>query len=319
MQTFVDQTYIDDPLRILRCIRMSCVFGFNIAPETFESMKRNVDRLEIITKERVQSELNKILLCDNAVMGINTLHEIGAMKYVIPEFDKCYGLEQNDYHFGDVSEHTLAVLGYHCSHFDPNLVERLACLLHDIGKIETVSVKDGRVHFYEHEYAGAKMCVDILKRLKYDNHTIDEVSFLIKNHMRTKQGGNGGEKIKDKSLNKLLYECKTQERFDALIKVIECDNMSHKSEHNIHNQYYELWLRSKSEKHRTMFGYKLPITGDDIMETLHIGPGPMVREIIRRLTNKAFQDPFITREQCIKFLPGIKKEAENALSKKGGQ
>jgi len=309
-----DQIFIDDPLRILRCVRFACRYGWIIEEQTYKAMKRNAKRLKIITKERIQAELNKILLCDNAVMGINYLHDVGAMKYVVPEFEKCYGLKQNAYHFGDVAEHTLAVLDNHCRMFEPVLAERLACFLHDIGKVYTMTVKDGKVHFYNHEYVGADIVEDILRELKYDNDTIKEVQFLIKNHMRTKQMGDGARLIKDKTLNKLLYECKTFERFESLMKVIECDNLAHKKECCIYDQYDELTEKVKnSDTYMKMFGYKLPVTGNDIMETLGIGPGPIIAEINNRLLKKAFLDPSITRGRCLQLLPGLKKEAENYL------
>ena len=311
-----DVVFDDDPLRILRVIRFATRYGWEIEKKTYKSMKKFARRLQIITKERIQAELNKILLCDNAVMGINYIHSIGAMKYVVPEFEKCYGLKQNAFHFGDVAEHTLAVLQHHCELFEPVLTERLACLLHDIGKVYTMTVKDGKVHFYDHEYVGAEMCGDILKELKYDNDTISEVQFLIRNHMRTKQCGDGGMYMKDKSLNKLLYECKTFKRFCSLMRVIECDNLSHKKECCIHNQYVELLARvSASEVHMKMFGYKLPVTGEDIMGTLNISPGPIISEINKRLLNQAFMDPGISRGRCIQLLPGIKKQAEQVLKK----
>ena len=317
MQTKVDQTFIDDPLRILRCIRMSCKFGFTISDETYKAMKRNVKRLKIITKERIQAELNKILTCNHPVMGVELMHNIGAMQYVIPEFEKCYGMEQNKYHFGDVAAHTLEVLHYHSEHYEPTVVERLACLLHDIGKPATRSVKDGKIHFYDHEYVGAVMAGDILRELKYDNDTIKEVQFLIKNHMRTKQAGDGAKYIKDKTLNKLLYECKTFERFKSLMRIIECDNEAHANDYCIHNQYSELVAKVELEgNHAKMFGYKLPVTGEDIMETLNIGPGPIISEINKRLLNQAFMDPDISRGRCIQLLPSIKKQAEDALNKK---
>ena len=311
-----DVVFDDDPLRILRVIRFATKYNWYIETKTYESMCKFVRRLKIITKERIQTELNKILMCDNAVMGINYLHNVGAMKFVIPEFEKCYGLTQNAFHFGDVAEHTLAVLQHHCELFEPVLTERLACLLHDIGKTMTRTVKDGKVHFYDHEHVGAEMCVDILRELKYDNDTISEVQFLIKNHMRTKQCGDGGRYMKDKSLNKLLYECKTFKRFCSLMRIIECDNLSHKKECCIHNQYVELLARvGTNDIHMRMFGYKLPVTGEDIMETLNIGPGPIISEINKRLLNQAFMDPGISRGRCIQLLPGIKKQAEQVLKK----
>ena len=312
-----DVVYDDDPLRILRTVRFSTRYGWEIESKTYKSMKKYAKRLKIITKERIQAEFNKILMSENAVMGINILHDIGAMSFIIPEFEKCYGLTQNRFHFGDVAEHTLAVLDYHCKHFDADLTERLACFLHDIGKIMTMSVKDGKVHFYNHEYVGAEMVGDILRELKYDTDTIKKVQFLIRNHMRTKQAGDGAKYMKDKSLHKLLYECKTFEMFKSLMRIIECDNEAHAKDCCIHNQYSELVAKVELEgSHSKMFGYKLPVTGEDIMSVLGLEPGPIIAEINKRLLNQAFLDPEISKERCIKLLPGIKKQAEDALNKK---
>ena len=311
-----DVVFDDDPLRILRVIRFASRYGWEIEKKTYKSMKRYAKRLKIITKERIQAELNKILTCKNAVMGINMMHDLGVMEYVIPEFEKCYGLKQNRYHFGDVAEHTLAVLGYHCDHYEPTLVERLTCLLHDIGKPATMTIKDGKIHFYDHEYVGVPIAVKIMKDLKYDNDTIEEVSFLIKNHMRTKQAGPDAKYLKDKSLNKLLYQCGTFERFCSLMRIIDCDNMSHAKDCCIPDQYVGLVEKvSRSEDHMKMFGYKLPVTGNDIMEILDIEPGPIIAKINKRLLNQAFLDPGISRGRCIQLLPGIKKEAEKQLNK----
>ena len=311
-----DQIFIDDPLRCLRVIRFATRYGWEIEKNTYESMKRNVKRLKIITKERIQAEFNKILMSENAVMGINMLHDIGAMTFIVPEFEKCYGLTQNRFHFGDVAEHTLAVLDYHCKHFDADLTERLACFFHDIGKTATRTVKDGKIHFYDHEYVGAELTGDILRELKYDTDTIKKVQFLIRNHMRTKQAGDGARYMKDKSLHKLLYECKTFEMFKSLMRIIECDNEAHAKDCCIHNQYSELVAKVELEgSHSKMFGYKLPVTGEDIMSVLGLEPGPIIAEINKRLINQAFLDPEISKERCIKLLPGIRKQAEQVLKK----
>lgn len=310
-----DVVFDDDPLRILRVVRFATRYDWDIEAKTYKSMHKFVRRLKIITKERIQAELNKILMSPNAKKGIDLMHSIGALEYVIPEFEKCYGLEQNAYHFGDVASHTLMVLDHHCHLYEPNLVERLACVLHDIGKVGTKTVKDGKVHFYDHEYYGAGVAASILRDLKYDNDTINEVVFLIRNHMRTKQAGNGGKQMKDKTLNKLAYECKTFERFESLMKIIECDNLSHRYDHCIYKQYEGLTARVQEEDHFKMFGYRLPVDGNEIMETLDISPGPLIAEINKRLLNQAFLDPGITKGRCIQMLPKIKKEAEQFLGK----
>ena len=301
-----DIVFDDDPLRICRTIRFSCRYGWDIESKTYESMKKYVNRLEIISKERIKDEFNKILLSDNAVMGIRTLCDIGAMKYIIPEVFEMIGMEQNAFHFGDVFEHTMALLDYDTKHFnDEDIAVRLALLLHDIGKIKTRSVgDDGRVHFYEHEFAGSEMVVDILKRLKYDNKTIDIVKFLVKNHMRTKNFGNDCVKIKTKSFNKLAYTCKNEYLYKSLARVIECDNNSHKEDHNITGQYE--YLMNRIDDAVKMFNYKLPVDGNDVMDVLKISGGILVKKVLDKLLIHAFPNPdALTRESCLKQIPKI--------------
>ena len=304
-----DIVFDDDALRILRCVKFSVRYGWDIEPKTYESMKKYVDRLEIISKERIRDEFNKILLTANATMGIRTLCDIGAMKYIIPEVDEMIGMEQNAYHFGDVFEHTMALLDYDVKHFKcDDISVKLALLLHDVGKIRTRTVgEDGRVHFYDHEFKGAEMVADILKRLKYDNKTIDTVQFLVKNHMRTKNFGNDCVKIKAKSFNKLAYTCKNRYPYEALARVIDCDNNSHKEEHNITGQY-DYFMNHINDASK-MFDYKLPVDGNDVMDVLKISGGVWVKKILERLLNSAFPNPdSLTRESCLKQIPRISKE-----------
>jgi tRNA nucleotidyltransferase (CCA-adding enzyme) len=242
-------------------------------------------------------------------MGIRTLCDIGAMKYIIPEVDEMIGMEQNAFHFGDVFEHTMALLDYDTKHFkNGDVAVRLALLLHDIGKIRTRSVgDDGRVHFYEHEFVGSEMVVDILKRLKYDNKTIDTVQFLVKNHMRTKNFGNDCVKVKPKSFNKLAYTCKNEYLYKVLARVIDCDNNSHKEEHNITGQY-DYFVSHMNEAYK-MFNYKLPINGNDVMDVLNISGGLLVKKVLDALLNRAFPNPdTLTRESCLKQIPKIAME-----------
>ena len=311
-----DIVFDDDALRILRCIKFSVRYGWNIEPKTYESMKKYVDRLEIISKERIRDEFNKILLSANATMGIRTLCDIGAMKYIIPEVDEMIGMEQNAYHFGDVFEHTMALLDYDVKRFrSDDISVKLALLLHDVGKIRTRTVgEDGRVHFYDHEFKGAEMVADILRRLKYDNKTIDTVQFLVKNHMRTKNFGNDCVKIKTKHFNKLAYTCKNKYLYEALARVIDCDNNSHKEEHNITGQYD--YFMSRIHDASKMFGYKLPVDGNDVMDVLKISGGVLVKKILERLLNSAFPNPdTLTRESCLKQIPRIADEIVKAEKK----
>ena len=310
-EQMVDQTFIDDPLRILRVLRFHTKLGFKISDETFNAMKRNVDRLSIITVERINTELCKILMSKNARQGIELINEIGAMKYVIPELEQCIGLGQNSYHFGDVWVHTMAVLENHCNLFEPDLICRLAALLHDIGKIECRTVDEhGRVHFYDHEFIGSDVAKRILQRLKFDNKTIDEVCFIIRNHMRAKGFENDCRKMKEKSINKFMYTCGNEERFLRTCQVIEADNLAHEKSHCITGQYARFVECVKTSK---MFGYRLPINGDDVINEFGIEPGPIIKEILKQVMNNVYSNPDISRESCLKLM---KQAYKNVLKQK---
>lgn len=266
---------------------------------------------DFLTKDidSIRDKFNQILLSDNVSSEIRYLCDNDIMKHIIPEINEMIGLEQNAFHFGDVFEHTMALLDYDVKYFDnPDIAIRLALLLHDVGKIKTKTVgADGRVHFYDHEFVGSNMVVDILKRLKYDNKTIDDVRFLIKNHMRTKNFGNDCEKIKTKHFNKLAYTCKNEYRYKSLARVIDCDNNSHKAEHNITGQY-DYFVRHIDDAVK-MFNYKLPVDGNDVMDVLKISGGVLVKKVLDALMNRAFPNPDkLTRESCLKQIPHITKE-----------
>lgn len=299
-----DVVFTDDPLRILRVMRFACRYNFNIEENTLASMLRNADRLEIITQERVTDEFNKMMMTNDPTRALCLLGYTGAMKYVVPELIETYDMGQNAYHFGTVWEHTLAVVE-HSTDFEAYLPVRLACVFHDLGKIKTRTVGvDGRVHFYDHETVGAELVHDIMVKMRYSNDIIEEVCFYIKNHMLTKGWGDDLNHMKMKTLRKLMYKCKTEERFNHLMEVIDADNKSHKSEHCLLLQATRVLEVSQTEKR--MFGYKLPIDGKDVMETLGIEPGPKVKKYLNHCMKLAFNNPDITKEMCIKEIKHFK-------------
>ena len=300
-----DVIYDDDPLRILRCIRFAARFGWEIEKETYEGMVRNVNRLEIITNERIKDELDKMLTCRHSVMAMELLRRTGAMRYVMPALEESYDMIQNEYHFGTVWEHTLSVLD-HLKSDRPEL--RMAALLHDIGKIRVRTVDDGRVHFLKHELAGADMIDELLRPLKYSNDFIKEVTFLVKYHMVCKTWGSECEHIKAKKLRKLQYECGTEERFRNLMVLIDADNNAHAADKCMPRQV-ELILHYTEEMKRegsAMFGYKLPLTGKDVMDVKGIKQGPEVKECLDYLLKLAFVDPLRNIEEVIKHLKGYR-------------
>ena len=319
-----DLTYDDDPLRILRCIRFASRYGWEIEQDTYDGMVRNVQRLAIITKERVRDELDKMLTCQHPVMAMELLRSTGAMHYVIPELEETYGLEERGFLEergerreergqilqergrirgceGTVWEHTLDVL----EQLESDRLElRMAALLHDIGKIRMCKVDDGKGLFPKHEQAGADMIDGILRPLKYSVDFIKELTFLVKYHTVCKGWGAECEHAKDKELRRLQYLCGTEERFRDLMLLIDADNNAYADDHCMPHRV-ELILRRTEEMKAAgtaMFGYKLPVTGRDVMEVMGLQPGPEVKKYLDYLLELAFDCPLSDKEETIKHL-----------------
>ena len=300
-----DIVFKDDPLRILRCIRFATRYNWNIESNTYKSLIKNINGLSIISQERITNEFNEIISSRNPILGMKLLKDSGAMKYVLPEICETYDITQNKYHVGTVYEHTLLVLK-NCSNYDAgDIILRIACLLHDIGKIKCKTVVDGKIHFFNHETIGAEFSEKILKRMKYSNDFIKEVVFLIKNHMLTKQWGDGENKvIPYNKVRKLQYLCKTKERFYRLMQLIHADNSAHKKEYCMYKQIPLIVEKSEElyRSHSDMFGYKLPINGFDIMKAKNLQSSPVIKKYLNGLLNNAFSNPFINKENCLKII-----------------
>jgi len=300
-----DVVFSDDPLRILRGIVRSAKDGFEIEPVTFESMRRNVPKLSIISQERITEEINKMLLCNNPKFAIVNLYALDALSMVLPELNDLVGLEQNNKHSMDAFAHTLAVVDG-CK--GNPLPVMLAALLHDIGKVCTKTEDERGVHFYGHEDAGAELAADILWRMKYPNKIIEEVYFLISNHMRLKPFGDVCPK--DKYIRHLQYDCGTTERFEHLLTLIDADNKAHAPEWCLPNQV-ELVRKRSSELFSAfddMFGYKLPVSGHDVMKIRGVQPGMIVKKYHDYLIKVAFTEGNkLTRERALKLLGSVQE------------
>lgn len=195
-----EDRFTEDALRIMRAVRFAAQLGFSIEEKTEEAIKKLASNLVNISKERIHTELLKLLISPNPGM-IKKMYTTGITKYIMPEFDDMMNTSQNSpYHMYNVGEHTIKVMEN--IEADPYL--RWAALLHDIGKPSMKSTDDtGIDHFHGHEEKGSEMAKEILRKLKMDNKTIDVVAKLVKYHDYPLTGG---KKIIRRSMNRVGIE-----------------------------------------------------------------------------------------------------------------
>ena len=190
------QSFTDDPLRMMRAARFASQLNFEIHPDVLHAMQTMTSRISIISAERIRDEFVKLLMSDNPRIGITILVDTGLATLVLPEIPKLRLEVDEHHHHKDVYEHSITVLEQAISHEDrlggPNLVIRLAALLHDIGKPKTRNlIEGGGVSFHHHEVVGARLSKTRLKALRFDNETIDAVETLIALHLRFHGYGDG--------------------------------------------------------------------------------------------------------------------------------
>jgi poly(A) polymerase len=191
-----EDSFSDDPLRMLRAARFAGQLNFEISADVLQAMKEMTDRIEIVSAERIRDEITKLLLSDNPRLGITILVDTGLAAKVIPEIPQLRLEVDEHHHHKDVYEHSITVLEQAIALENrlggPNLVIRLAALLHDIGKPKTRAlITGGGVSFHHHEVVGARLAKSRLKALRYSGEIIDEVETLIALHLRFHGYGDG--------------------------------------------------------------------------------------------------------------------------------
>lgn len=299
-----DETFKEDPLRMLRAIRFAVKYNWKMPLSMVKALKKNSDMLKTISQERIRDELNKILMTDQPDVGLKILTKTGLMKHIIPELDLCVGVKQNEFHKHDVYEHILEVV----KNTSPDLTARLAALFHDIGKPETKSTgPDGRVHFYNHETAGAEIADKVMKRLRYTNDETASVKNIVSHHMELKKTGKDGEKATDKQLRKFMT--RLGKDLVPALKTMHADNISHKESTSQPNQIANIAKKIEQLKTGINVGEKpkLPISGNDIMATLGIKPGPDIKKYVDVVLNAWYKNPNISKEDALKLVKAAHK------------
>jgi len=201
------ERFREDALRMLRAHRLVAELGqgFRIEPRTLQAITENAHLILQVSWERIRDELVRILMSESPGV-LRDLYDSRLLEYILPELADCYGFKQwNRHHDKDVFEHTIAAV----ESSPKKLRVRLAALLHDVGKAETFSLgPDGEGHFYGHSVKSAEMAEEVLKRLRFDSHTVSSVCTLIREHMtrHSRMGPKGLKRLIARVGKDLIHE-----------------------------------------------------------------------------------------------------------------
>jgi poly(A) polymerase len=276
-----EDSFNDDPLRILRAARFAAKLGFTVAAEVRAAMIEQADRLRIVSTERITGELTKLMLTPDPALGIDLLVQTGVADHILPEVSQLR-MEADEHHrHKDVYQHSLTVLRQ-AIELEPkyglegDLIVRLAALLHDIGKPRTRSLlPDGRVAFHHHEMEGAKMTRRRLAALRFPNDVIRDVSALVELHLRFHGYGEG--EWTDSAVRRYVRDAgPLLTRLHVLTRA-DCTTRNQAKAKRLARAYDSLEQRIAELSAEEELGKIRPeLNGNEIIEILGLTPGPLV-------------------------------------------
>lgn len=299
----------DDPLRMMRAARFTAQLGFTVDEVTREAMSSMADRIEIVSAERVRDELSKLLMADEPRRGLELLVETGLADEVIPEIPALRLEADEHHHHKDVYQHSLTVLdqaiGYERERHPgeaPDLVLRLAAILHDIGKPATRRFEPGgAVSFYHHDVVGAKLAKKRLTALRFDKSTIDSVARLIELHLRF--FGYADAQWTDSAVRRYVRDAGPElERLHMLTRA-DVTTRNRRKADRLGFAYDDLETRIRElREQEEMDAVRPDLNGEQVMSILGIRPGKEVGQAMRFLLELRLDEGPLGEEEATRRL-----------------
>jgi poly(A) polymerase len=301
-------SFSDDPLRMLRGARFASQLGFEIEPKTFEAMSAMTDRLEIVSAERIQVELTKLMLGAHPRAGLTALVDSGLAAKVLPELPALRLESDEHHHHKDVYEHTLTVVEQAISYekdygLEGDFVLRFAALLHDIGKPATKRKEPGgAVSFHQHDLVGAKLAGNRMRELKFDNASIKAVKELVRLHLRF-FGYGENDPWTDAAVRRYVRDAgDLLTRLHALTRADVTTRNKRKADRLAH-AYDDLERRiTELEAQEELNSIRPDLDGEEIMRILNLKPSREVGEAYSFLMELRMDEGSIGAEEAEKRL-----------------
>ena len=300
-----EMSFSDDPLRILRAARFVSQLGFTVAPEAVVAMTEMAERLAIVSAERIQVEFSKLLLGAHPRAGLELLVETGLADQFLPELTKLQLEIDEHHHHKDVYEHSLTVLeqaialeSTHLPQTEPDLVLRLAALLHDIGKPKTRRFEaGGGVSFHHHEVVGAKLVTKRLSALRYSNDVIESVAKLVELHLRFHGYGSG--EWTDSAVRRYVRDAGDElVRLHKLTRA-DCTTRNRRKAFVLQATYDELERHIEElAKLEELNSIRPDLDGNEIMQILGLQPGPAIGQAYKFMLDLRLEQGPMERDQA---------------------
>jgi len=287
--TTPQQSFDDDPLRMMRAARLAAQLGFAAAPEVVASMRDMAERLAIVSAERVRDELVKLVNAPFPRRGLQLMVATGVADQVLPELP-ALKLERDEHHrHKDVYEHTLTVLDQaidleaRLPGGGPDFVTRFAALMHDVGKPRTRQfAADGTVTFYHHDVVGAKLTRKRMRVLRFSTEVIESVATLVELHLRFHGYGTG--EWTDSAVRRYVRDAGPHlQRLHVLTRA-DCTTRNWRKAERLRRAYDSLEQRiERLAEQEELAAIRPDLDGNQIMQLLGLGPGPLVGQAYRHL------------------------------------